>query len=178
MAKKILFSLMLVALLASCIREPEENDPQFIVQVGQLAPDFTMTMPNGETVRLYDLRGKVVMLQFTRSGCGVSEIEMMPRIETRIWQPLRNETENFALFGIARRNNAEDIARMRQDTGVTYPIGMDPEGNIFNLFAESTGGTTRNIIIDRDGYIRMLTRLFDINVFEEMVALIDALLAE
>ena len=178
MTKKILLSLMLVALFASCIREPEENDPQFIVEVGQLAPDFTMTMPNGETVRLYDLRGKVVMLQFTRNGCGVSEIEMMPRIETYIWQPLQNNTENFALFGIGRNNDAVQIADMKQRTGVTYPIGMDPGGNIFNLFAESTGGTTRNIIIDRDGYIRMLTRLFDINVFNQMVALINKLVAE
>ena len=177
MTKNIFISLFCIALLASCIGEPVENDPQFIVEVGQLAPDFTMTMPDGETVRLYDLRGKVVMLQFTRNGCGTSEVEMMPRIETYIWQHHQN-TENFALFGIGRSNDAVQIADMRQRAGVTYPIGMDPNGDIFNLFAEESGGTTRNIIIDKDGYIRMLTRLFDINVFNQMVALINRLVAE
>ncbi len=37
--------------------------------IGQLAPDFTGTDSNGATVRLADLRGKVVVLEWTNDGC-------------------------------------------------------------------------------------------------------------
>ena len=55
----------------------------YIVEVGDIAPDFEMALPNGERVQLSSLRGKVVMLQFTASWCGVCRKEM-PYIEKDI----------------------------------------------------------------------------------------------
>ena len=36
----------------------------YIVKVGEMAPDFTVTLTDGKQVNLSTLRGKVVMLQF------------------------------------------------------------------------------------------------------------------
>lgn len=152
----------------------ESNDRKYLVKVGDIAPDFEMTMPDGGKMKLSQLKGKVVMLQFTASWCGVCRKEM-PFIESEIWLKHKNNP-NFALFGIDRDEPAETVLAFAKKTGVTYPIGLDPEAGIFGLFAEKDAGITRNVIIDKDGKIVMLTRLYDPLEFKEMVALIDSLL--
>jgi peroxiredoxin len=150
------------------------DDRQYLVKVGDLAPDFTMELPGGGSVTLSSLRGKVVMLQFTASWCGVCRKEM-PYIESRIWQRHKNNPD-FVLYGIDREEPVEKIQQLIEATKVTYPIGMDHDAGIFGLYAEKKAGITRNIIIDREGKIVMLTRLFEEEEFERMVEVIDSLL--
>lgn len=151
-------------------------DPLYIVKVGEMAPDFTMALPSGEIVKLSDHRGKVVMLQFTASWCGVCRKEM-PYIESEIWQKHKNNP-NFALYGIDREESIDTVLNFANSTRVTYPIGLDPDASIFKLYAEEKAGITRNIIIGKDGRIMKLTRLFRQDEFNEMVALIDSLLKD
>lgn len=150
-----------------------DDDRQYLVKVGEQAPDFSMDLPDGSRVKLSSLRGKVVMLQFTASWCGVCRKEM-PHIESRIWQRYKDNPE-FALYGIDREEPVEKIQELIKATGVTYPIGMDPDAGIFGLYAEKSAGITRNVIIDREGKIVMLTRLFEEEEFERMVETIDSL---
>lgn len=150
------------------------DDRQYLVKVGDLAPDFTMELPDGSQVTLSSLRGKVVMLQFTASWCGVCRKEM-PHIEARIWQRHKDNPE-FALYGIDREEPIEKVQELIKATNVTYPIGLDPDAGIFGLYAEPKAGITRNIIIDRNGKIVMLTRLFEEEEFERMVETIDSLM--
>lgn len=149
---------------------------QYKVKVGDIAPDFEMSLPSGEKVKLSSLRGKVVMLQFTASWCGVCRKEM-PYIESDIWQK-HKDNAGFALYGIDREEPAETVLKFAKSTGVTYPIGLDLAADIFGLYADKKAGITRNIIIDRDGRIVMLTRLYKVEEFKEMVSLIDSLLAK
>ena len=100
----------------------------------------------------------------------------MPHIESKIWQK-HKDNPAFALYGIDLDEPADTVAMFRQTTGVTYPIGLDPGGLIFNLYAEKGAGVTRNVIIDPQGTIIMLTRLYDEKEFAEMVTLIDSKLA-
>lgn len=190
MFKELLFIFLSVLLLAACntstkkssentadqdtVQVSDADDRQYLVKVGDMAPDFEMTLPEGGKVKLSDLRGKVVMLQFTASWCGVCRKEM-PFIEKDIWLKHKDNPQ-FALYGIDREEPAEKIQVLRDATGVTYPIGMDPDAGIFGLYAEKDAGITRNIIIDRDGKIVMLTRLFEEEEFNEMVSVIDNLL--
>ncbi len=44
-----------------------DSDRQYLVKVGDMAPDFEMALPDGQKVKLSSLRGKIVMLQFTAS---------------------------------------------------------------------------------------------------------------
>ena len=151
------------------------DDRGYKVRVGDEAPLFTtVDALSGDTVRLADLRGKVVMLQFTASWCGVCRKEM-PQIESRIWQRHKNDT-TFALLGIDRDEPAEKVVRFAEQTGVTYPLVLDPGADIFGLYADKRAGVTRNVIIGRDGRIVMTTRLYEEKEFERMVAVIDSLL--
>ena len=76
----------------------EADSTGYIVRVGETAPDFTITLTDGKQVSLSSLRGKVVMLQFTASWCGVCRKEM-PFIEKDIWLKHKDNTD-FALIGI------------------------------------------------------------------------------
>ena len=152
------------------------DDRQYLVRVGDMAPDFEMKLPDGSKVKLSSLRGKIVMLQFTASWCGVCRKEM-PHIEKEIWLKHKNNP-NFALYGVDRDEPASKVKQFAKDTGVTYPIGLDPKAGIFGLYALKEAGITRNVIVDENGKIVMLTRLYDEKEFAGMVSLIDKLLAE
>ena len=166
------FALILIS--TACFAQKE--DRQYLVKVGDQAPDFEMKLPDGTSVHLSDLKGKVVMLQFTASWCSVCRKEM-PHIESDIWQKHKNDPA-FALFGVDRDEPAETVLSFVKQTGVSYPIGLDPKADIFAKYAEREAGITRNVIIDRDGKIVMLTRLYDEKEFAEMTALIDKLLSQ
>lgn len=168
----ITLSIALLFTICSFAQEPEGKG--YIVEVGELAPDFTLTLTSGDTIRLSSLRGKVVMLQFTASWCGVCRKEM-PYIESEIWQKYKEHPE-FALFGIDREEPLETVENFIKRVGITYPIGLDPTGSIFTRYADKNAGITRNIIIDRSGKIVMLTRLFNLEEFAEMCHKIEELL--
>ncbi|MBD8348389.1 TlpA family protein disulfide reductase [Dysgonomonas sp. HGC4] len=172
---KIIFLTFIVTLVSLNIFA-QNDDRKYLVEVGDIAPDFEMAMPDGTMMKLSALRGKVVMLQFTASWCGVCRKEM-PFIESEIWQK-HKENPNFALYGIDRDEPAATVIAFAKKTGVTYPIGLDPKARIFELYAEKDAGITRNVIIGKDGRIVMLTRLYDPEEFKEMVKVIDNLLAE
>lgn len=76
----LVFGLFALCSMISMAQEVEADNAGYIVKVGQMAPDFTVTLTDGKTVKLSELRGKVVMLQFTASWCGVCRKEM-PFIE-------------------------------------------------------------------------------------------------
>lgn len=172
---KTVFLTFIVTLISLNIYA-QDDDRKYLVKIGDIAPDFEMKLTDGTTMKLSDLRGKIVMLQFTASWCGVCRKEM-PFIESDIWQRHKDNSD-FALLGIDRDEPVETVVSFAQKTGVTYPIGLDPKAAIFELYAEKDAGITRNVIIGKDGRIAMLTRLYDPEEFNEMVRVIDNLLIE
>lgn len=97
----------------------------YIVKVGEMAPDFTVKLTDGKSITLSELRGKVVMLQFTASWCGVCRKEM-PFIEKDIWLKHKSNPD-FMLIGIDRDEPLEKVIAFGKSTGVTYPLGLDRE---------------------------------------------------
>lgn len=152
----------------------EADSVGYIVKLGQVAPDFTCTLTDGKEVKLSDLRGKVVMLQFTASWCGVCRKEM-PFIEKDIWQK-HKDNANFALIGIDRDEPVETVLKFAETTGVTYPLALDPGADIFAKYAVRDAGITRNVLIDKDGTIVMMTRLYKEDEFASLVQKIDEML--
>ena len=163
------------------------DDWDYIVFDGQTAPDFEMELMddgtdyepdyaggNGPKIRLSDLRGKVVLLQFTASWCGVCRKEM-PHLESEIWQRYKEHPE-FVFIGIDRDEPVSKMVRFKEITGVTYPFAFDPEGRIFDLYAVHDAGITRNVLIDKEGTIVLRTRLFDEEAFAGLVEKIADLL--
>ena len=158
------------------VAEPTVYEHEYIVKVGDVAPDFTLQMTDGSTFTLSEQRGKVVMLQFTAGWCGICRDEM-PHIEREIWLP-NKENKDFVLVGIDREEALEDILPFIQEVGTTYPIAMDTNADVFAQYALRESGITRNVLIDRDGKIVMLTRKFKSEEFAALVEKINTMLAE
>jgi len=169
--KIALFAGILALSLTNCAQK-EPAGRGYIVSVGQPAPDFTTTLANGDTFKLSDNRGKIVMLQFTASWCSVCR-EEMPHIEGEIWQPLKGK--DFVLVGMDRDEPLDVVQAFADTMNITYPLALDPNADIFGLFAQKEAGVTRNIIIDRDGKIVFLTRLYEKKEFNEMKEVINNL---
>ena len=161
----------------SGIEIPKQHIPadyEFKVKVGDTIPDFTMTLLNGKRVSSKSWRGKVVMLQFTASWCGVCRKEI-PYIHKDIW--LKNKrNSNFLLFGVDRNEPIDKVKRYQKEMNIAYPLAVDTNADIFGLFADKRAGVTRNVIIDREGKIVYMTRLFREREFKEMVRIIGLLL--
>jgi peroxiredoxin len=152
-------------------QEQKVYEHGYIVKVGEMAPDFTVRETGGKSYKLSELRGKVVMLQFTASWCSVCRTEM-PYIEKEVW--LKGKSSDLLVIGIDRDESLEKVIRFKKNIAVTYPLALDPDADIFGLFAEKEAGVTRNAIIDRSGKIVFLTRLYDRDEFNKMKKVIFA----
>jgi peroxiredoxin len=162
------FVIFIVTLIAgACVNSQEKKayKDDYIVKTGDMAPDFVVNEAGGKSYKLSDLRGKVVMLQFTASWCSVCRKEM-PFIEKEIW--IAGKGSGLVVIGIDRDEPLEKVLNFIKDIGITYPLALDPGAEIFSLFAMKEAGVTRNVIIDRSGKIIFLTRLFDRKEFDNM----------
>lgn len=161
--------LFLSVFVFSKARSQEVYRHQYLVKVGDQAPDFETKLSDGTSFKLSEHRDKVVMIQFTASWCSVCRKEM-PHIEKEIWQPLKEE--GFIVIGMDYKEDRSKVIQFAKDMNITYPLGLDEDGQIFNKYAQEGAGVTRNIIIDKTGKILFLTRLFEKVEFESMKSVI------
>jgi len=165
----VFFLTLILNTTISNSQDKKVYDDGYLVSVGDTAPDFTIKEAGGRTYKLSDLRGKIVMLQFTASWCSVCRTEMT-FIEKDIWQVKKDA--GLVVIGIDRDEPVEKVIQFRKDVKITYPLAMDPGADIFGLFAQKEAGVTRNVIIDRSGKIVFLTRLYKEEEFNRMKKLI------
>jgi len=175
MKRLILIVAATLTAIAACGQDQKVYENGYIVKTGDIAPEFTIKEAGGKSYRLSDLRGKVVMLQFTASWCSVCRKEM-PFIESEIWLP--GKDKGLVVIGIDRDEPVKTVQKFKGDMKITYPLALDPGADIFALYALRDSGVTRNIIIDRNGRIIFLTRLFDREEFDKMKDVIYAELAK
>ncbi len=166
--KKFLFILSIFAFTVAC--GTNEDNRGYKVNVGEQSPQFEMKLIDGTPITSDSLLGKVSVIQFTASWCGVCRKEM-PHLEKEVWQAFKQD--DFVLVGIDLRESNEKVQKFIEETGVTYPIAIDTDGYIFEKFTLPKAGVTRNIVLDRNGKIIFLTRLFDEKEFKEMIAVIE-----
>jgi len=171
--KNLLLTLVFLLFTATALLAQEADSVGYIVKNGDLSPEFTMTLTDGSQLSISDLKGKIVMLQFTASWCVVCRKEM-PFIEEEIWKVYKDK--GLVVIGIDRDEPMETVQKFREQMKITYPLALDPNADIFGLFALKQSGVTRNVILDRDGRIAFKTRLFEREEFDLMKSKIKELL--
>lgn len=139
-----------------------------IAKEGSMAPDFTVEMVSGEKITLSDLRGKVVLLNFWATWCPPCR-EELKHVQAEIID--RFKGEEFVFIPVSRGEEKSTVEEFRKSTGYGFPMGLDPEQNIYRLYASNY--IPRNFLIDRDGKIVLASVGYDTDEFAELIKTIE-----
>lgn len=113
-----------------------------------MAPDFTLTDASGQAIRLSDLRGKVVLLNFWATWCVPCGEEIPWFVEFQ----KENESLGFTVLGVAMDDSGWKAVRPYVEAkGVNYPI-MIGDARVAGLYG-ALKALPLTLVIDRAGRI-------------------------
>ncbi len=125
------------AVLGSCRREG--------LSPGVHAPDIELASLQGGRLSLANFHGKLVLLNFWATTCAPC-LEELPALE-RMYKQLASR--GVVVFGVAVGDSVEDVSRVVQKFGVTFPIVLDPEGQSASRY--KVQGYPESFIVDASG---------------------------
>jgi len=145
------FALLVVIALATWGLKPVPRAPLTVgSQVGQIAPDFTLTRLNGSgKLRLWALRGHPVWVNFFASWCPPCNAEAYDLAQTAKKSP------GLYVVGIDLTASETSLAKVDafvSQYGIAYPVLLDMDNSVANRYGVQAIPTS--FFIDRQGVIR------------------------
>ena len=173
----IVIIIAVIFLLPSCGNRSakggaSQSDSTTLVKVGDPAPDFTVALFDGSQLKLSELRGKVVLLNFWATWCPPCRQEL-----TRVQKDLidRFAGRDFLFLPVSRGEKRSDVAAFREKTEYDFPMGLDSTRTIYDRYA--TNFIPRNFLIDRDGTGVAATIGYSPEEFDKLIATIERTLS-
>jgi peroxiredoxin len=117
------------------------------VEPSGMAPDFELSDHQGKRVRLHDLRGKVVFVNFWATWCPpcIHEMPMMQQLlDSR-------KQQAFALLALNLQESQEDVAQFMKKKGLQFPALLDSEGRTAASY--KVRGLPASYLIDCSGHL-------------------------
>lgn len=139
-----------------------------LIKDGMVAPDFEVEMFDGSKVKLADLKGKVVLLNFWATWCPPCRAELT-RVEKDIIEKFKGEP--FVFLPVSRGEKKETVAAFREKMGYTFPMGLDTDQSVYKKYAVTY--IPRNFLIDKKGKVVKASVGYDEAEFAELVKLIE-----
>ena len=115
--------------------------------VGQSAPDFRLSLLDGETVSLAGLRGQVTVVNFWATWCP-SCVEEMPDLQA-VWEAY--DDQNVAFLGVAFQDEEATVRSAMAEYGTTYAVGLDTGDRIAEQYGIT--GIPETFIVGPDGRV-------------------------
>jgi len=147
------------------------QDEFTLVKVGDKAPDFPFAIENGQSVKLSDLKGKVVWINFFATWCGPCRQEL-PYMQKEVYEKLKNNPD-FELIILGREHSWEEINKFKTEQKFTMPFYPDMGRKVFSLYAKQN--IPRNFIIDKEGKIAITSTGFTEKEFKEIIEKVERL---
>ena len=119
-------------------------------KVGRLAPDFTLTTLDGDSITLSDFRGKSVFVNFWATWCPPCRAEM-PDIET-IYQEYKDK--DLVVIGVDLREAPDSVRRFVEDGGYNWTFVIDSDGEVATSYWVASIPTS--FFVDKHGIIRVI----------------------
>ena len=130
------------------------------------APDFTLKSASGENIKLSELRGQVVMINFWASWCGPcrQEMPLLDELHER-YSPM-----GFTLLGVNVEEDSSKAQTLLKDVPVNFPILFDQENTVSKQYDVIAMPST--VVVDRDGNIRYVHHGYkpgDENTYQDVI---------
>lgn len=151
----------------------DETEATTIAKAGTVAPDFTVTMFDGSTQTLSALKGKVVLVNFWATWCPPCR-EELKRVEADIIERFKDAP--FVFIPISRGEERQTVADFREKMGYTFPMGLDPERKIYDLYASNF--IPRNFLVDQNGQVVIASVGYEVEEFDALIAKIEELVKQ
>ena len=115
--------------------------------IGSRAPDFALATPDGARIQLSALRGQIVVVNFFATWCPPCRAETPDLIKTSS-DYLKH---NVVFLGVDSREPGDLVAQFAAAKGINYPIVLDRDGKVDDLYDVRAIPTT--YVVGRDGRI-------------------------
>jgi peroxiredoxin len=119
-----------------------------VVTAGVVAPPFTLTSLEGETISLRDLRGRPVLVNFWASWCPPCR-EEFPVLSAA---GEAHVDAGLEVLGVTRNDGAEYSRRFAEESGAAWPILPDRDGTVWDAY--DGVGLPTTFFVDRDGVVQ------------------------
>jgi peroxiredoxin len=116
---------------------------------GFLAPDFTLSTLEDETAQLSDLKGHIVIVNIWASWCKPCQYEM-PAMQ-KIYDKYSQEGLILLAVNNTYQDNLSDVISFVDENNLTFPILLDTNGEVSNLYQVQALPST--FFINQDGII-------------------------
>ncbi|WP_010282195.1 TlpA disulfide reductase family protein [Bacillus timonensis] len=170
MVKKFIITLVLVGLVGYAVFEfvQDQKREETGIEVGNIAPDFELQLLNNEnkTIRLSDLKGKKVVVNFWASWCKPCR-EEMPEIQ-KFYETKSDDIEVLAVNMTASEVKAENAHTFVEGKGYTFPLLVDPKNQASSDY--QVLGLPETFFINSDGTINdFIKGQMDLEMLESKV---------
>lgn len=130
--------------------------------IGEIAPSFSLDGPTaGSTVSLADHAGRAVLLNFWATWCAPCRHEM-PFLQAV--HDAHAGAEDLAVVAIDVDETPEQAAAYLAELGLTFPVGIDRDGRVADVYRIGTYPTT--YLVGRDGRVMSIKQGAYANQFE------------
>jgi peroxiredoxin len=128
--------------------ETELSDLPVGLAEGQRAPDFSGTTLTGESIRLSDLRGQVVLVNIFASWCAPCRVEAPHLVE------VHNNVagDDVAFIGLNLQERPQEVEAFKSDFNIDFPLVLNEDGSLTEIYQPI--GLPTSWFIDEQGVIR------------------------
>jgi cytochrome c biogenesis protein CcmG, thiol:disulfide interchange protein DsbE len=117
----------------------------------QPAPNFALQSPDGRTVKLSDLRGQVVLVNFWATWCIPCRDEL-PAIQ-QVYSEQKDQ--GFTVLEVNEQETPKAIEEFAATIGAMPPIVLDRDGSVMQQY--QLKGLPDTFVVDRQGVVRGLS---------------------